>query len=434
MVIETPIDSVGRARRLLFLTTKTGYQALAFLEAARKMKVAMVLGTDRCHVLKDPWQDGALPLRFEDPEASAQTILEYARDNPIDGIISAGDRPAATAAFAARALQIPYHPPAAAAASHDKFKTRQLFEAAGLPVPPFARYSMDEDPRRALDRVPFPCVLKPLALSGSRGVIRADNPERFVAAFERIRALLRKPEIRVLREEANDWILVEGFIEGGEVAVEGILERGRLRILAIFDKPDPLDGPFFEETIYTTPSRRGAPAQAEIEESTRRAARALGLFHGPIHAEIRFNAGGAWPLEVAARPIGGHCSRALRFDAGVSLEEVVIRHALQMDLDSVELQAGASGVMMIPIPKGGIFKRAEGTEAALETPGVEEVQITAKPDFRLDPLPEGSTYLGFIFARGFIPEAVEQALRAAHSQLRFVIAPDIARAASERRD
>ncbi len=418
-------DSAAPTKRLLLLFSTTGYEADDFAAAARKLHVACVFGSDRCHVMEDPWQDGAIPLRFEDPEGGARAILEYARTTPIHAIVAVGDRPTLTAARACQALGLPHNPPQAAEAARNKFTARQRFQAAGLPVPPFARFAINQDPREAVRHVRFPCVLKPLALSASRGVIRADDPDEFLAAFRRIAALLKTPEIRVLREEAHDWILVEGFIEGREVALEGILDQGHLRLLALFDKPDPLDGPFFEETIYVTPSRLAQEVQGQIVQATERAARALGLLHGPIHAELRVGSAGPWVLEVAGRSIGGLCSRVLRFGTGVSLEELIIRHAFGMDIGPFHREDPAAGVMMIPIPQAGIYRKAKGVEEALRTPGIEEITISAKEGQKILPLPEGSSYLGFIFARGSSPQQVEDALRQAHKQLRFEIAPSL---------
>jgi biotin carboxylase len=411
------------------LFTTTGYEADDFVAAAQKLNVACVFGTDRCHVMEDPWQDAALPLRFEDPEGGARAIREYARTTPIHAIIAVGDRPTLTAALACKALSLPYNPPQAAEAARNKFKARQHFQAAGLPVPAFTRFSIDQDPRDLVRHVRFPCVLKPLALSASRGVVRADDPDEFVTAFHRIAALLRTPEIRVLREEAHDWILVEGFIAGREVALEGILDQGRLYLLALFDKPDPLDGPFFEETIYVTPSRLEPEVQAQIVGAAERAARALGLCHGPIHAELRVNSAGPWVLEVAGRSIGGLCSRVLRFGTGLSLEELIIRHAFGMDIGPFHREDAAAGVMMIPIPQAGVYRGVEGREEARRTPGIEQITISAKEGQKILPLPEGSSYLGFIFARASSPQQVEDALRQSHKHLRFDITPslDVAR-------
>ena len=271
-------------------------------------------------MLADPWRDGALPLRFEDPDRSAAQIVEYARSNRIDAVVSLGDRPTPTAARACRALGLLHHAPEAVDACRDKYHSRERLRAAGLSVPAFVRFPLTADPREILSSgaplVRFPCVLKPLALSASRGVIRADDPEQFVKGFGRIRALLRSPDVRVMREETSDFIQVEAYVEGQEIAVEGLMDRGQLKVLAIFDKPDPLVGPFFEETIYVTPSRLKAEAQGAVAETLRRAVEALGLHHGPLHAEFRIDSDGElpqsiWVMEVAARSIGGLCSRAL---------------------------------------------------------------------------------------------------------------------------
>ncbi len=416
--------------RLLLLATTTGYQTRAFVEAAGKLGLEVVFGSDRCHVLDDPWQDGALPLRFENPEESSRQIVEFARSAPVAAIVSLGDRPTPTAAWACRALGLPHHPPDAADACRDKFQARARLRDAGLNTPAFARFPLEARPSEILARarIEFPCVLKPLALSASRGVIRADDSGQFSSAFERIRDMLRAPEVQVMREETSNFIQVENYVEGEEVAVEGLVDRGRLRVLAIFDKPDPLEGPYFEETIYVTPSRLKAETQTAITETLERATRAMGLFHGPLHAEVRINSRGVWILEVAARSIGGLCSRALRFIAPdisgtMSLEELIIRLALRQEVGRTRREAAAAGVMMIPVPEGGVFQEVKGVKQALDTPHVEEVHITAKANQKLVPWPEGSSYLGFIFACAPSPEAVEQALRCAHKKLHFHISP-----------
>jgi len=326
------------------------------------------------------------------------------------------------AALAAERLHIPFHPPAAVEACRSKYLSRERFRAAGLNVPSYCRVPLAADPLQAAGRAPFPCVLKPLGLSGSRGVIRADNEPEFVAAFERIRRLLGSIEIRMRRDEQDRFIQVEEFIPGREFAIEGIVTDGVLRTLALFDKPDPLDGPFFEETIYVTPSRESGAVQREIVETAGRAVAALGLTHGPVHAELRWNERGAWMLEAAPRPIGGLCARALRFSGGLSLEELILRHALGEDVSGYHLDGPATGVMMIPIPRAGIYEDVAGLDRARAIGGIEDVVISAERGQTLEPLPEGSSYLGFIFARGAGPVDVEAALRSAHSLLEFKIA------------
>ena len=390
-----------------------------FADAAQRLEFDVALATDRCHVLEDPWGDHAIPVRFEDPYGSRDVL---AAAGPFDGIVAVADRPTFLAALTAEALGMPHHPPPAVAACRDKFLARQAFQSAGLPVPEFFRAPINTDPAEVARRASFPCVLKPLGLSGSRGVIRANNAAEFVSAFARVRALLEGTDVAALREEQNRYVQVERFIEGLEFALEGILTRGELRILAIFDKPDPLDGPFFEETIYVTPSRASEAAQNRMIAATSSAIRALGLTHGPIHAEVRVNSEGVWVLEVAARPIGGLCARTLRFDGDMPLEELTLRHAVGEDVSRMQLCEGASGVMMIPIPKAGVYEGVKGVERAEKIRNVKEIVITAKEGQKILPLPEGSSYLGFIFARAEAPARAEQALREAHACLQFEIA------------
>jgi hypothetical protein len=419
------------AKRLLLFAATTGYQIRVFADAARRLGVDLTLATDRCHIMEDPWGDRAIAVKFDRVAAS----LEALRGMRFDGVAAVGDRPAMLAAEAAEMLGAPFHPPEAARACNDKYLARQLYRAAGLRVPQFFRAQFSEDPHALAGRAPYPCVLKPLGLSASRGVIRANNAAEFVAAFERIRKI------------GERYLQVESYIPGREFAIEGLVTGGELQPVAIFDKPDPLEGPFFEETIYVTPSRESEDVQRALLETTARAVRALGLRHGPVHAELRHNAEGAWMLEAHARPIGGLCAKTLRVaqasacpevtpareervqgdpcrPGGLPYEEIILRHALGEDVSHFHLvnglANGASGVMMIPIPKDGVYRSVDGLAEA--SAAVEEIIITATPGQRLIPLPEGSSYLGFIFARGNSPQEVEAALRLAHSRLRFDIA------------
>jgi biotin carboxylase len=408
--------------RILLVAATTGYQTRSFAEAARRHGIDVTLATDRCHILEDPWRDNAIPVRFEDPYASADAL---ATTVAVDAVVAVADRPTLIAALTAEKLGIPWHPPDAVAVCRDKHRMREMFAAAGLLVPRNFQVPLDADPRAIARDAFYPCVLKPLGLSASRGVIRANDPREFTDAFERIRRILSHPEILHLREAWNEAIQVEQYIEGREFALEGLMTRGELDALAIFDKPDPLDGPFFEETIYVTPSREPSAVQSAIIETARCAVRSLGLRHGPIHAEMRVNAAGVWMLEVAARPIGGLCARALRFENGLTLEDLVVLHAVGRAPRAPALSPPASGVMMIPIPRAGIYHKASGIENALATNGINDVVITAKTGQKLVPLPEGASYLGFIFAGGASPAAVEASLRHAHTRLDFEIFPTL---------
>ena len=324
----------NNGRAVLILASKLGYQTRGFAEAAEKLGVEVRFGTDRCHKLDDPWGDAALALHFENPREAAQEIVRAlsdgaAREKAVDAVLALGDRPTVTAAYAAKALGIAGNPPVAVEICRSKLRQRETLRAAGVRVPDFFSFAVSDRLADVVARVKFPCVVKPLSLSASQGVIRANNADEFAEAVRRIRLLMESPEIQVLREPERDRLLVETYIPGREVAVEGLIEGGWLRVLAIFDKPDPLEGPYFEETIYVTPSRLPAEMQKAIEECAGSAIRALGLTTGPVHAEFRVNESGPWVLEIAPRPIGGLCSRALRFGAdGISLEELLLRDAL----------------------------------------------------------------------------------------------------------
>ena len=415
-------------KRLLLFTGKLGYQTRSFEEAALKLGVQLIYVTDRCHQLEDPWGDRAIAVHFENPEVAAYTVMEAVRGQNVDGILALGDRTAVAAAYAARGLGVRYNHPAAVEACRSKLRMREVFRDAGLRVPWFRELPLVPAPEPALLGIQFPCVLKPLSLSASQGVVRANHREEFLAAASRIRRLLESAEIRSTRETNLDRMLVEGYVPGMEVAVEGLLTDGQLRVLAIFDKPDPLEGPYFEESIYVTPSRHSEPEQRAIEQGTRDTARALGLSHGPIHAEFRINDHGLWPLEVAPRPIGGLCARALRFlfpdeEHKMGLEELLLRHALELPGTDSPRESLASGVMMIPVPKSGLFEAVGGEDAARAAPGISDLLITARLHDYIAAWPEGSSYLGFLFANGKLPEDVEQAIRRAHEKLEFTITP-----------
>ena len=411
--------------RVLLLSATTGYQLRAFNDAADLLGIELLFATDRCHQLDDPWRDQAIPIRFHQEDASVERMIAACGRAPVDGVLAVGDRPTVLAARVAERLGLRGHPPHAAAASGNKRETRARFKRAGLPVPWNIMLPLDADPHAAAHdpEVRFPCVLKPLGLSGSRGVIRADSAQEFAAAFERIRSLLRRLDVRAARTGLEDVLLVEGFIPGREFAIEGVLTEGALQAFAIFDKPDPLDGPFFEETIYVTPSALSGVSQITVLQTVETAAKALGLWHGPIHAECRINSEGVVMLEIAARPIGGLCSRALRFRGGGPLEEILLHHAVGDDISGVTRESVASAVMMIPIPKRGIFKQVEGLDQARVVGGVEEIIVTAKPDQLLEPLPEAGSYLGFIFGRGETSFQAETAVRRAQEALQFQIDP-----------
>ena len=409
--------------RLLLLLPTTTYRTAAFVEAARQIGVELTVASEQASTFEGANPAGLLTLDFKNPQRAADDVHVFARRQPIQGVVGVDDDTAIVAAFIAQRLKLKGNPTQAAEAARDKHQQRQRLADAGVPIPRFALHLLTEDSAEIAKTIPYPCVLKPLRLSASRGVIRADNPQAFIEAHGRLQAILAQPEAAACGEPAWHY-LVEEFIPGYEVALEGLVVNRRLHVLAIFDKPDPLDGPFFEETIYVTPSTVPAGLQASIKDCAERAVRALGITEGPVHAELRYNENGPWLIELAARPIGGRCSAVLRFgDQKVSLEEIILRHALGMALPSLQRERPAAGVMMIPIPGAGTLQEVRGVEDAKRVPLVEDVQITAHPGERLVPFPEGSRYPGFIFARGETPSAVEAALRAAHAKLTFTLLP-----------
>jgi biotin carboxylase len=409
---------VARPRRVVLLLTPQSYRAEDFLTAAGRLGIEVAPVIDMARPLADFW-DYRFGVDFRDLEAATRAIVAFAADQPLAAVLAVDDAGALLAAQASAALGLPHNSPEAALAARDKHRMRRLLQQAGVQAPRFELFTTADEPESVAQRLDYPCVVKPLRLSGSRGVIRADDPAQFVAAFRRTARLVRSPD------GAAQPLLVEQYVPGVEVALEGLLDQEQLRVLALFDKPDPLEGPFFEETIYVTPSRLPAAVQEAIAGCTAAAAAALGLRQGPVHAELRLNEAGPWLIEVAGRSIGGLCAHTLRFGEGVSLEELILRQACGLELGNVTREEQARGVMMIPIPAAGLLREVRGLDEARAVPGIEEVQITAKLNYELVPLPEGESYLGFIFARGDTAANAEAALRQAHARLHFVIEPVI---------
>ncbi len=407
-------------KRVLLLLSPLTYRANAFLAAAERLDLEVVKGIDMPRTLAEYWNQ-PFGLDFSKPDEATATIAAAAAQRPFDAVLSVDDSASLLAARASAALGLPHNAPDAALAARNKHVMREALRAGGVPVPVFQPFLLSDDPTEIAQQVEYPCVVKPILLNGSRGVIRADNPAEFVAAFTRLRAMLLDDGV----DPTCTTILVEEFLPGFEVALEGLLTDGELRVLALFDKPDPLDGPFFEETIYVTPSRLPEATQQAIAEATSAAARALGLRTGPVHAELRVNERGPWLVEIAGRSIGGQCSTVLEFGAGMSLEELILRHAVGLPLDSPDqggsAERGAAGAMMIPIPMGGILTGVTGIEEAQAVPHITGVEISAPIGGRIVPLPEGNAYLGFIFAQATDPATAEAALREAHAKLHFQI-------------
>ena len=410
---------------VMLLMSPATYRAGAFTDAAGRIDLPIVTAIDAPGALAERMA-GRLAIDFQDPDAATERLVSWVREHPepaVSAILAVDDRGAEIAARASATLGLPHNDPDSALAARDKWVMRRALERGGVPVPRYEAVPADTDPATIAEAQRYPVVVKPTLLSGSRGVIRADSPDEFVTAFLRTRRVLERSGM-----PADEFpILIEQYVPGVEVALEGLLTGGELTTLALFDKPDPLEGPFFEETIYVTPSGLPADVQRAISARTAESAAAIGLRHGPVHAELRIDLdrGDIWMIELAGRSIGGLCGTVLEFGTGMSLEELILRHAAAVELPSTQRSGAGAGVMMIPIPKGGMLREVRGREAALAVPGVTGVQITAPCNRPIVPLPEGESYLGFIFADGDTAADAERSLRAAHDRLEFRIDPMI---------
>ncbi|MBI4547405.1 MAG: ATP-grasp domain-containing protein [Ignavibacteriae bacterium] len=408
--------------RALLLIPTTSYRAQAFLEAARRLSVEITVGSDEPNVLSASNPSGYLMISKVDISETITAVRQFHQNYLLDAIIGVDDQSVVLAARISEALSLPHNSVASVSAARNKHIMRERFKQAGVPQPLYDLFSIDNDLNVIAARITYPCVVKPLTLSASRGVIRANNEAEFIAAFQRVMKIVQMPDIA--KDDSMQKLLVEEYISGTEVAVEGLLSKGKLRVLAIFDKPDSLEGPFFEETIYVTPSRLPMDNQRKIAVCVQQATKALGLEEGPIHAELRINEQGFWVLEIAARSIGGYCSRSIRCTNGreqVSLEELILRQALGMETYSFQREPQAAGVMMMPIPRAGVLQEVNGLQSAKGVSHIEDVIISIPIGQQVVPLPEGSRYLGFIFARAHRPNDVEKALREAHAQLQFEV-------------
>lgn len=402
------------ARALLILPTDT-YRAADFVAAAEALGVELSVASEE----EAPLGAGDRFVRIDcrDPEGAAETIAHLASSTPIDAIVPVDDAGVVTAALASERLGLPHNPPDAAAATRNKAMMRRRLERGEVPQPSFALVGARDDPAAVAASLGYPVVLKPLSLSASRGVIRVDDDRSAREAVERIRRILA-----VAGRNPDEPLLAERFMPGPEVSVEGLLTNGTLEILAVFDKPDPLDGPYFEETVFVTPSRLHPEVLDEVAAVAQRATRAIGLEEGAVHVELRITHGEVRVVEVAARSIGGLCGRSLRFGLlDTALEVLVLRNALGMSKPGLRRSPGASGVMMLPIPATGTLQAVHGLDEARAVPGVVEIDLSIPVGHRVTALPEGDRYLGFVFARAGEPAEVEQALRTAHGFLRFDI-------------
>jgi biotin carboxylase len=387
--------------RLLLIVPSEGYRTADFVAAARAQGSEVVIGSDRRQLA----DTGAVRLDLSRPGRAAEQIVALARERPLDAIVAADDEGVVAAALAGERLGLAHNPPDAARATRDKQRMRRLLASAGVSQPDFVVADSAEGVVAAAARLGYPCVVKPRTLSASRGVIRVDDDRSAAAAATRVLAMTRPP------------LLVERFVGGPEIALECLLRDGRLELLAVFDKPDPLEGPLFAETLYVTPSRHAPAALEQAAATVAAAAAAIGLRQGPVHAEARLTPAGPCVIEVAARTIGGLCARTLRFGLGISLEQLVLRGALGLPLGDLRRSDAAAGVIMLPVPRAGRLVAVDGLDAARAIGGVVGAEITIAAGRTVEPLPEGGRYLGFLFARGPTAAAVERSLRHAAARI-----------------
>lgn len=411
--------SNSKAPRVLVIAPHSSYRTAAYIQAAQSLACEVLIASEGEYSIVSDFAKG-LHIRFDEPENAFHTIITAAQDKPFSGVIGTDDSCLELAARVARYFNLPHNPPESVRLAGRKDLARKCLQQAQVTIPGFREISLNQDISTQVTNVDYPVVVKPVALSGSRGVIRANDQQELFAAIERVTIMLEKEQ--QLDTGLRQKLLIEQYIPGGEVAVEGMLHRGQLEILTIFDKPDPLEGPFFEESYYVTPSRHLPEIQQQLYNVVQQACHAYGLNEGPVHAECRINDQGVYILEVAARTIGGLCARLLTFGTGHTLEQLVLAQAMGKCLQTEE-KRHASGVLMIPIPQAGVFKRVEGLLEAQRVPGIVDIDIQIREGYELVPLPEGASYLGFIFATADTPAEVETALRNAHACLNIVVAP-----------
>jgi len=410
------------ARVMLVLPTET-YRATAFVRAAAALGLEVVVASNEAPTLAKLMEGRVLTLDLRHPLESADRAAAFAAKWPVDAVVGVDEASVVTAAHIAERLGLGrQNPVAAVEATRDKRLLRRRLSAAGVPQPRFVALDVDAgeaDLDAAIRIVGLPCVVKAVDLAASRGVIRADSRAEVLAAVHRVGEMLRA----ICVDGSTPPLLIETYVDGVEVAVEGLVRDGRVDVIALFDKPDPLTGPFFEETLYVSPTGLDSATQGAIVDAVHAAVAALGLRHGPIHAEVRVSGNEPVVIEVAARSIGGLCSQVLRLmcddatDTERSLEEVILRHACGLPLGAMRLVDGACGVLMLPIRTEGVLHRVTGVERAAAVAGITGVTISVPDGERVTPLPEGDRYLGFVFARGDTAAEVDTSLRKAQSLL-----------------
>ncbi len=411
-------------RRILLLIPATSYRATAFVEAARAMGVEITVGSNHKSTLAAMNPAGFLSLDIHNLPQAVETARSFAKKYPVDAVIGVDDQSVIAASAIAEELNLNHNTIISVTAARNKYIMREFLSQHNIPQPAYRKASLNDDKEKLNEITTYPAVVKPVALSGSRGVVKVTNRQELHEAVSLIRNIISTLVAHEKGQEAKT-ILIEEYIDGDEVAVDGLLIDEKLHPLVLFDKPEPLRGPFFEETMYTTPSRHSTKIQSEIFEVVKNAAQAMGLMTGPVHAELRFNETGIYLIELAARSIGGYCAQILRFEdpatgtTNSTLEELIVRDALDEPVYSYRREKDAVGVMMLPVPGRGIVRKIYGKQEAKQVPCITDVVITVREGEELIPLPESGKYPGFIFSRAKRPVEVERALRKAHSLLKF---------------
>ena len=394
----------------LVVLPSTTYRAADFIRAAEGLGVDLIVASE--HPPPFDMGDRYLQIDCADAHDAADAIVRLGDSVSIDGVVAADDAGVLVAALSATKLGLRSNTPEAAAATRDKGRQRALMEAAEVPQPRFRVIGPGEDPRPAGDEVGYPLVVKPLDRAAGQGVIRVDRAEDLASVVKRVDGIVG-PSVP---------LLVEEYMGGAEVALEGIVREGDLTTLALFDKPDSVEGPYFPETLLITPSRLEASVQAECQRVAVAALQSIGISHGSVHVEMKVEGGSVRVIEIAARSIGGLCSKSLNFGLmGTTLETLILRNAIGLDKPELRREEIASGVLMIPIPTAGTFVEIRGVESLAHIEHVTAVDITTQAGSRVEPPPEGDRYLGFVFARAQTPETVEKALREAMRAIEVVI-------------
>lgn len=402
---------------LLLIAPANSYRIAPYLKAALNLGLKVLVASNSKYSLVPEIALG-VTVDFNNQSEAQSLILKAIKDLRIQCVLATDDSCVSLSSHIAQHLGLAHNQPSATKLTSRKDLARKATQIAGRNTPEFNIINLHQASQFSRS-INYPVVIKPLNLSASKGVIRANDPEQFIAACLTINTILSRSNVTGFE---RDNVLVETYLEGPEFAIDGILIDGDFHLLAIFDKPEPLTGPYFEETYYLTPSQLTQSHQAALIEEVARSCDAYNLKQGPIHAEARITKNGIFLIELAARTIGGQCGQLIEFSLQQKLEEVIIR-GLCGEPPNLPPKPTPAGVLMIPVETAGILKRVEGLTAAMQVEFIQDIEIHIQEGYELLPLPEGSSYLGFIFAQAPTQGQAFNALKKAHQMLRFVTQP-----------